>query len=84
MTTTFDSPTSFNNKESTADMLKTASPLAGRILFTACATLPSAYPVITTSLQPFELWFVYAILYLVLNFSLSMFVQYLERRTQVT
>jgi len=40
MKTTFDSPASFNNKESTADMLKTASPLAGRILFTACATLP--------------------------------------------
>jgi len=40
--------------------------------------------VITTSLQPFELWFVCSILYLVLTFSLSMFVQYLERRTQVT
>ena len=40
--------------------------------------------VITTSLQPFELWFMCAILYLVLTFSLSMFVQYLERRTQVT
>ncbi len=40
--------------------------------------------VITTSLQPFELWFVCAILYLVLTFSLSMFVQYLERRTEVT
>jgi len=40
--------------------------------------------VITTSLQPFELWFVCAILYLILTFSLSMFVQYLERRTQVT
>jgi polar amino acid transport system permease protein len=40
--------------------------------------------VITTSLQPFELWFVCAILYLVLTFSLSMFLQFLERRTQVT
>lgn len=40
--------------------------------------------VITTSLQPFELWFVCAILYLVLTFSLSMFVQYLEKRTEVT
>jgi polar amino acid transport system permease protein len=40
--------------------------------------------VITTSLQPFELWFVCAVLYLLLTFSLSMFVQYLERRTQVT
>jgi polar amino acid transport system permease protein len=40
--------------------------------------------VITTSLQPFELWFVCAILYLILTFSLSMFVQYLERKTEVT
>jgi polar amino acid transport system permease protein len=40
--------------------------------------------VITTSLQPFELWFVCAVLYLVLTFSPSMFLQYLERRTQVT
>ena len=40
--------------------------------------------VITTSLQPFELWFVCAILYLILTFSLSMFVQYLEKRTEVT
>jgi len=40
--------------------------------------------IITTSLQPFELWFVCAILYLILTFSLSMFVQYLERRTEVT
>ncbi len=37
--------------------------------------------VVTTSLQPFELWFVCAILYLVLTFSLSMLLQYLERRT---
>ncbi len=37
--------------------------------------------VVTTSLQPFELWFVCALLYLVLTFSLSMFLQYLERRT---
>jgi polar amino acid transport system permease protein len=36
--------------------------------------------VVTTSLQPFELWFICAILYLVLTFSLSMFLQYLERR----
>jgi polar amino acid transport system permease protein len=35
---------------------------------------------ITTSLQPYEFWFVCAILYLVLTFALSMFVQYLERR----
>lgn len=37
--------------------------------------------VVTTSLQPFELWFVCALLYLILTFSLSMCVQYLERRT---
>ncbi|MDH3567129.1 MAG: ABC transporter permease subunit [Desulfobacteraceae bacterium] len=36
--------------------------------------------VVTTSLQPFELWFVCALLYLVLTFSLSMMLQYLERR----
>ncbi|SMC27123.1 amino acid ABC transporter membrane protein, PAAT family [Desulfacinum hydrothermale DSM 13146] len=40
--------------------------------------------VVTTSLQPFELWFVCALLYLVLTFGLSMFVQYLERRTVVS
>jgi polar amino acid transport system permease protein len=39
--------------------------------------------VVTSSLQPFELWFVCAILYLVLTFALSMFVQYLERRTAI-
>jgi len=37
--------------------------------------------VVTTSLQPFELWFVCALLYLVLTFSLSMVLQYVERRT---
>jgi len=36
--------------------------------------------IVTTSLQPFELWFVCALLYLVLTFSLSMLLQYLERR----
>jgi polar amino acid transport system permease protein len=36
--------------------------------------------VVTTSLQAFELWFVCALLYLVLTFTLSMFVKYLERR----
>lgn len=40
--------------------------------------------VVTTSLQPFELWFMCALLYLILTFTLSMFVQYLERRTQTT
>ena len=37
--------------------------------------------VVSTSLQPFEMWFLCAILYLVLTFTLSMFVQYLEKRT---
>jgi polar amino acid transport system permease protein len=36
--------------------------------------------IVTTSLQPFELWFVCALLYLVLTFGFSMFTQYLERR----
>ncbi len=40
--------------------------------------------VVTTSLQPFELWFVCALLYLVLTFTLSMLLQYLERRHLVT
>jgi polar amino acid transport system permease protein len=39
--------------------------------------------IVTSSLQPFELWFVCAILYLGLTFALSMFVQYLERRTAI-
>jgi polar amino acid transport system permease protein len=39
---------------------------------------------VTTSLQPFELWFICALLYLVLTFALSMFVQYLERRTAIS
>lgn len=39
--------------------------------------------VVTTSLQPFELWFVCAILYLILTFTFSMFLQYLERRALV-
>ena len=37
--------------------------------------------IVTTSLQPFELWFVCAILYLVLTFTLSMLLQYMEQRT---
>ena len=40
--------------------------------------------IVTTSLQPFELWFVCALLYLFLTFSLSMLLQYLERRHLVT
>ena len=37
--------------------------------------------VITTQLNPFEMFFLAAALYLMLTFTLSMFVQYLERRT---
>ncbi|MBW2219098.1 MAG: amino acid ABC transporter permease, partial [Deltaproteobacteria bacterium] len=37
--------------------------------------------IVTTSLQPFELFFVCALLYLVLTFSFSMLLQYIERRT---
>jgi len=40
--------------------------------------------VVTTSLQPFELWFLCALLYLFLTFTLSMFLQYLERRQLIT
>lgn len=36
---------------------------------------------VTTSLMPYELWFLCGIMYLVLTFALSMFVQYLEQRT---
>lgn len=39
---------------------------------------------ITVSLQPYEFWFVCAIMYLVLTFALSMFVQYLERRYETS
>ena len=39
---------------------------------------------VTASLQPFELYMLCAVLYLLLTFGLSMFVQYLERRTVVT
>lgn len=35
---------------------------------------------VTSSLQSLELWFTCALLYLVLTFALSLFVQYLERR----
>ena len=39
---------------------------------------------ITVSLQPYEFWFVCAIMYLVLTFALSMFVQYPERRYETS
>jgi polar amino acid transport system permease protein len=38
---------------------------------------------VTASLQPFEIYMVLAVLYLVLTFTLSMFVQHLERRTAI-
>ena len=37
--------------------------------------------VVTTSFQPFELWTICALLYLFLTFTLSMVLQYVERRT---
>ncbi|MBI9079887.1 MAG: ABC transporter permease subunit [Pseudodesulfovibrio sp.] len=36
---------------------------------------------VTTSLMPYELYFVCGLMYLVVTFALSMFVQYLEKRT---
>ncbi len=36
---------------------------------------------VTTSLMPYELWFLCGVMYLVITFALSMFVQYLEKRT---
>ena len=41
----------------------------------------AAREAVTASLQPFEIYLVLALLYLVLTFTLSMFVQYLERRS---
>jgi polar amino acid transport system permease protein len=38
---------------------------------------------VSASLQPFEIYLVLAVLYLVLTFTLSMFVQHLERRTAI-
>jgi len=38
---------------------------------------------VSASLQPFEIYLVVAVLYLVLTFSLSMFVQHLERRSAI-
>jgi polar amino acid transport system permease protein len=40
--------------------------------------------VITTQLNPFEMFFTAAALYLVITFALSMFVQFLERKTAAT
>ena len=41
----------------------------------------AAREAVTASLQPFEIYLVLAVLYLVLTFTLSMFVQHLERRS---
>ncbi len=38
--------------------------------------------IVTSSLQPFEMWITCAVLYLVLTFSLSLIVKYLERREE--
>jgi len=43
----------------------------------------AAREAVTASLQPFEIYFVLLLLYLVLTFSLSLFVQHLERRTAI-
>jgi polar amino acid transport system permease protein len=40
----------------------------------------AAREIVTASLQPFEIFLMCAVLYLVLTFTLSMFVQYLEKR----
>jgi polar amino acid transport system permease protein len=36
--------------------------------------------VVSSSLQPFELWILCAVLYLLLTFTLSLFVSYLENK----
>ncbi|MDJ0888134.1 MAG: amino acid ABC transporter permease [Desulfobacterales bacterium] len=46
--------------------------------------LKATREVITTQLNPFEMFFTAAALYLVITFALSMFVQYLERRAATT
>jgi polar amino acid transport system permease protein len=43
--------------------------------------LKATREVVTTQLNPFEMFFTAAALYLVITFALSMFVQYLERKT---
>ena len=43
----------------------------------------AAREAVTASLQPFEIYFVLAALYLVLTFTLSMAVQYLEKRMKI-
>jgi len=43
----------------------------------------AAREAVTASLQPFELYILLGILYLVLTFTLSMFVQHLEKRTAI-
>jgi polar amino acid transport system permease protein len=43
----------------------------------------AAREAVTASLQPFEIYFTLFLLYLVLTFTLSMYVQHLERRTAI-
>jgi len=54
------------------------SSLLGAIAITELAK--ATREAVTTSLMPYELWFVCAIMYLGITFALSMFVQYLEKR----
>jgi polar amino acid transport system permease protein len=44
----------------------------------------AAREVVTATLQPFEVYILLGLLYLVLTFSLSMYVQYLERRMAIS
>ena len=44
----------------------------------------AAREAVTASLQPFEVFMLCAVLYLVLTFTLSMLVQHLERRTAIS
>jgi polar amino acid transport system permease protein len=44
----------------------------------------AAREAVTTSLMPFEIWFVCGLLYLVLTFTLSLVVKWMERRTVLT
>lgn len=43
----------------------------------------AAREIVTTSLQPFELYLLCGVLYLVITFALSMLLQYMERRMQI-
>ncbi|MCP4694152.1 MAG: ABC transporter permease subunit, partial [Desulfobacterales bacterium] len=43
----------------------------------------AAREIVSSNLNPFEIYLTLGVLYLVLTFSLSMFVQYLERRMAI-